>query len=117
MNRIRELRKEKNLTQTDLAKLLNTTTSNVSGWECGKWQPDNDTLIKLAEIFNVSVDYLLEREVISSEEQAAGASATKKISITPIEDEMLYAFREVGKRHGEKVQRTRIDLAEVLAEK
>ena len=62
MNRIRELRKEKKLTQTDLAKCLNTTTSNVSGWECGKWQPDNDTLIRLAEILDVSVDYLLGRE-------------------------------------------------------
>lgn len=114
MNRIRELRKAKNLTQGDLAKMLNTTTSNVSGWECGKWQPDNDTLIKLAEIYNVSIDYLLGREEITEEERAAGASATKKISITPIEDEMLYLFREVGKRHGEKGQRAMLDLAENL---
>lgn len=114
MNRIRELRKAKNLTQGDLAKMLNTTTSNVSGWECGKWQPDNEALIKLAEIYNVSVDYLLGREEITEEERAAGASATKKISITPIEDEMLYVFREVGKTRGEPAQRAIIEMVEKM---
>ena len=114
MNRIRELRKAINLTQGDLAKMLNTTTSNVSGWECGKWQPDNESLIKLAEIYNVSVDYLLGREEITEEERAAGASATKKISITPIEDEMLYVFREVGKTRGEPAQRAIIEMVEKM---
>ncbi len=114
MNKIRELRKEKNLTQTDLAKRLNTTTSNVSGWECGKWQPDNDTLIRLAEILDVSVDYLLGREAITPEERVAGASETKTVKVTPLEDELLYLFREVGKRHGEKGQRAVIDLEENL---
>ena len=114
MNRIRELRKAINLTQGDLAKMLNTTTSNVSGWESGKWQPDNESLIKLAEIYNVSVDYLLGREEITEEERAAGASATKKISITPIEDEMLYVFREVGKTRGEPAQRAIIEMVEKM---
>ena len=114
MNKIRELRKEKKLTQTDLAKRLNTTTSNVSGWECGKWQPDNDTLIRLAEILNVSVDYLLGRDDITTEERAVGASATKKISITPIEDDMLYVFREVGKKRGEAAQRALIEMMEKM---
>ena len=114
MNRIRELRKAKNLTQGDLAKMLNTTTSNVSGWECGKWQPDNEALIKLAEIYNVSVDYLLGREDITEEEKVAGASATKKTSITPIEDKMLYVFREVGKTRGEPAQRAIIEMVEKM---
>ena len=114
MNRIRELRKAKNLTQGDLAKMLNTTTSNVSGWECGKWQPDNEALIKLAEVYDVSVDYLLGREDITEKEKAAGASETKKISITPIEDEMLYVFREVGKTRGEPAQRAIIEMVEKM---
>lgn len=62
MNKIRELRKQNKLTQTDLAVICNTTTSNISGWELGKWQPDNEALLKLADFFGVSVDYLLERE-------------------------------------------------------
>ncbi len=115
MNKIRELRKERKITQGELAEVLNTTTSNVSGWECGKWQPDNDTLIKLAEIFNVSVDELLGRDELTPEERAAGARETIKKSITPIEDEMLYAFREVGKKLGIKGQRAVIDVAESMA--
>lgn len=62
MNLIRDLRKKSKITQTQLAEICNTTTSNISGWECGKWQPDNDALLKLADYFDVSVDYLLGRE-------------------------------------------------------
>lgn len=113
MNKIKELRKKNGYTQTDLAKLCKTTTSNVSGWECGKWQPDNDTLILLANIFGVSVDYLIGND-FTPEERAAGASPTKKISITPIEDEMLYTFRKIGKKHGEQAQRALITVAEKM---
>lgn len=112
MNKIRELRKEKDLTQTDLANRLNTTTSNVSGWECGKWQPDNDTLIRLAEILDVSVDYLLGREAITPEEYASGMRETKKMSITPIEEDMLDVFRKIGEKDGEEMQRLLISMAE-----
>ncbi len=114
MNRLRELRKSKNLTQGDLAKKLNTTTSNISGWECGKWQPDNETLIRLAEIYGVTVDYLLGRDEITPEEKVAGASATKKISISPVEEDMLYVFREVGKTRGETAQRAIIEMVEKM---
>ena len=112
MNRIRELRKGKKLTQTDLAKCLNTTTSNVSGWECGKWQPDNDTLIRLAEILGVSVDYLLGREAVTPEEYASGMRATKEVSITPVEEDMLEVFRKIGEKDGEERQRLLISMAE-----
>ncbi len=62
MNKIRELRKQFNYTQTELAEFCNTTTSNVSGWELNKWEPDNKSLIILANIFNTTVDYLIGRE-------------------------------------------------------
>ena len=56
---IKELRKEKNLSQTDLAKLLYTSQDTISLWERGKSLPDIPALIKLTEIFGVSSDYLL----------------------------------------------------------
>lgn len=62
MNRIKLLRTQKGLTQVQLAKLMNISQSNLSGWESEKWQPDNDSLIKLANYFDVSIDYLLGRE-------------------------------------------------------
>lgn len=56
---IRELRLESKITQTDLAKLLNTTQDTISLWELGKSYPDIFNVAKLAKIFNVSTDYLL----------------------------------------------------------
>lgn len=96
MNRIKELRKNKLMTQTDLAKICNTTTSNISGWECEKWQPDYKTLIILADFFGVSVDYLLGRDELPQEEVSAGAMLTRKEDITPKEDELLYGFRKLS---------------------
>lgn len=56
---IKELRLEQKLTQTELAKLLNTTQDTISLWELGKSYPDILSIIALAKLFNVSSDYLL----------------------------------------------------------
>ncbi len=58
--RLQELRIEKNLSQSQLAKELNNelTNSAISLWELGKRTPNLDTLIVLAKFFNVSIDYL-----------------------------------------------------------
>lgn len=113
MNKIKELRKKKGITQINFCHRFNIAQSTLSGWENEKWQPDSETLIKLAEFFGVSVDYLLGREIeITPEEKASGASATRKESITPIEDDMLYTFREIGKRFGEQAQRDYITVGE-----
>lgn len=62
MNRIKELRKEKNITQVRLAKCLNIAQPTLSGYETGNFQPDNETLLKIADFFGVTIDYLLGRE-------------------------------------------------------
>lgn len=57
--RLKELRLKAGYTnQTDLAKELNTSQQNYSQWESGKRNPSQKTLKKLADFFNVSVDYL-----------------------------------------------------------
>ena len=61
MNRIKDLRRSKHITQEKLASILGVTQSNLSGWETEKWQPDHATLLKLADYFEVSIDYLLGR--------------------------------------------------------
>ncbi|MEK4303694.1 helix-turn-helix domain-containing protein [Oceanobacillus sp. FSL K6-0251] len=57
--RIAKLRRNKNLTQEELAKELDITRSSLSQYEVNKRQPDYDTLKKIAKYFNVSIDYLL----------------------------------------------------------
>lgn len=56
---IAKLRKEKNLTQRDLAEKLGITNQAVSKWERGENLPDISILMELAKIFNVTVDELL----------------------------------------------------------
>ncbi|WZL74078.1 helix-turn-helix transcriptional regulator [Clostridiaceae bacterium 35-E11] len=59
--RLKELRKEKSLNQSEIGKLLNVSTSTIGMYEQGRRDPDTNTLKFLAEYFNVSVDYLLGR--------------------------------------------------------
>ena len=57
--RIKELRKESNFTQQELAEKLELTNSTVSDWETGRSEPDLETLTKLSKLFSVTTDYLL----------------------------------------------------------
>lgn len=59
MNRLKLLREEKKLTQGDIAKMLNITTAAYSYYENEKRDMTPDTILKLAEYFDVSTDYLL----------------------------------------------------------
>ena len=57
-NRLISLRKERNLTQEDIAKIIYKKRSTVSGYETEGKQPDLDTVCLLAKHFGVSTDYL-----------------------------------------------------------
>ena len=59
MNRLRFLRNEKGESLEKIAKYLSVTVQTISNYETGKRDMTPDTLIKLAEYFNVSTDYLL----------------------------------------------------------
>lgn len=65
---IKRLRKERSLTQDQLANLLNVTPQAVSRWETNAAMPDISLLIPLANVFNVSTDTLLEVDVQKNEE-------------------------------------------------
>jgi len=60
--RLKELRKLLNRTQSEVAKVLNISRAAYSTYEIGKREPDHNTLKKMANYFNVSIDYLLENE-------------------------------------------------------
>lgn len=59
MNRIRDLREDNDLRQQDLAKETGIDQRTISNYETGKTNPDSEALIKLADYFNVSIDYLV----------------------------------------------------------
>lgn len=57
--RLGQLRREKGLTQLELAKVLNTTQRRISYMESNKVEPDLSTLVALSNYFEVSTDYLI----------------------------------------------------------
>ncbi len=57
--RIKDLRRELNINQTELAELCGVQQSCVSKWERGDTLPDAEMIIKLCEVLNASADYLL----------------------------------------------------------
>ena len=59
--RLKELRKERNLSQLKLAMDLDMNQNSISRYETEERQADYATLIKFADYFNVSIDYLLGR--------------------------------------------------------
>lgn len=56
-----KLRKERGILQKELANYLNVTVATISNYEKGVHAPDYETLVKLADFFDVSTDYLLQR--------------------------------------------------------
>ena len=61
MNRIKDLREDRDLRQSDLAAATGIDQRTISNYETGKSNPDSDALIRLADFFNVSIDYLVGR--------------------------------------------------------
>lgn len=61
MNNMKKLREKLQLTQVQVAKDLNLSKQTYNYYENGKRNPDMETLIKIADYYNVSIDYLLGR--------------------------------------------------------
>ena len=80
-NSIKKLREEKGMTQAELAEELNVTRQAVSNWETGRTQPDIETLTRLAEVFDVSV----ERIIYGSERKERIVHVNRNIQIGPKE--------------------------------
>ena len=57
--RLSELRKEKGVKQDEIAELLNVKRATIANYETGKRAPDYETIIKLADYYGVSCDYIL----------------------------------------------------------
>lgn len=64
--RLKSLRSKTAYSQEDVAKLIGSTRTTYAGYEQGKREPDNETLIRMARLFGVTTDYLLGVENIRS---------------------------------------------------
>lgn len=87
--RLKSLRQSKKLAQDEFAKLVGLSRSAVGMYESGKRRPDYETLEKLADFFNVDMDYLLGRRNVSTD-----ISSLK--NIIPIEKRMVPIIGQIA---------------------
>ena len=94
MKNLKELRKKKNITQIRLSIAAEVSQETISAYESGKALPSADTLMKIADFLDTSVDYLLDRTdnpnpIIYKENN--------------LNDELLYNFSNLNNKEKEEV--------------
>ena len=89
MLKIRELRKEKGITQEQLADIIKVKKYTIGDWERNRTEPNINTLIAMADYFEVSTDYLLGR---SDETGIVRSNA----NLAPDEAELLDLYRQMS---------------------
>ena len=96
MERLRQLREEKKMTQLRLGLKVGASQETISGYEIHKAVPPADMLIKLADTLNTSVDYLLGR----TDEKTF--NPVRKSDLTQREQELFELFRTLPKEKQDK---------------
>jgi len=91
--RLKKLRKDKNLTQAELSLRLSISRSSLSLYEINKREPDCETINKIADFFEVSLDYLYGRssDSFNSKKKLMNISA----SLTEKEKKLLEIFNKI----------------------
>ena len=102
---LKKLRKNKGLTQVQFAQIFNISSGTIAMWETNKRIPDTSMLIKIAEFFNVTVDYLLGKYNTSSDE---------KIKDPAEDDQDLVILNRNAKKLPPENRKLLIDMAKAM---
>lgn len=92
MNRIRDLREDMDLRQIDVARATGIDQKTLSNYETGKTNPDSDAIIKLADFFGVSADFLLGR---TAKNKPTAETLVKRIQ--RIQNELAVIMKDIEK--------------------
>jgi len=102
---LKELRKANKVNQTELADRLGVSRSAISTWETGANEPDTQTLLRIANFFDVSVSYLL------------GETTLKKIEQIPLEaifKKTLYVYESIGAGGGKILEQEPVGTVQAI---
>lgn len=97
MYRISQLREERGLSQRALAKLIGASPKTVNFWESGKVEPSAKFICALADVFEVTCDYILGRE-----DEFGAVNVMREL--TESEKRCLFAFNKLDRVQAEKAQ-------------
>lgn len=103
-NRLTDLRESQNYSKTRLAKMLGVSLSTYANWEYGYNDPDMDTLGKIANIFNTTIDYLTGR----TDDPESNTSDSNSTALTWSDLDMPMPY---GGKLPEELKDTYVDLA------
>lgn len=104
MKRLKFLRKQRKLTQVEMARILNIAQSTYAQYETGKSNPDYNILVKIANFFEVSVDYLLGNDFINDAESTYNFEKTKQMIVEELGPDVEIHFKDWKKVTREKLR-------------
>ncbi|HBG1029190.1 TPA: helix-turn-helix transcriptional regulator [Clostridioides difficile] len=108
ISRILDLMKKNNITAKQLTNDLEISNSSVSDWKKGKGKPSSDAIVKIAEYFNVTTDYLL---------LGITCNKTNNTNLTENDHEILSLLHKFDERNQIKFISKVEDLADKMLEK
>ncbi len=108
MLRLKELREERNLLQKDIAVIINKSVVCVGDWERTRTEPGIEDLIKLADYFDCSVDYLIGRE----DDLGNYPEKNETTALNADESKLVSTYRKLSKHR----QLNLLDVAQGLAQ-
>ncbi|EJX6942891.1 helix-turn-helix transcriptional regulator [Listeria monocytogenes] len=111
-NRLKQLRKNNNKTQEDISKILGISRGAYSHIENGRNEPDMETIVKLANIFGVSTDYLLGRSNNGFIDTIAA-----HIDSNATEEEIKEILACIEEKRKEYANEEEIDITDIAAKK
>lgn len=95
---LKKLRTRANMSQIELAQLMDVNQYIISYWEKGRSEPSISQIVKLSEIFKVPSDYLLGKEIIRTENNEEFHTVVKNIELDSVDEvnkKLLDLFREL----------------------
>ena len=96
MIRLKEIREEKNLSQLEIAKGIQTSQRNIGRWENGDNEPTSSFIIKLANYLNCSTDYLL-----GIEDEYGIIQSNSNLTVN--EEQIITLYRKLNEHDQNKV--------------
>ena len=100
-NKLYELRKQKGLSQEELANRLNVSRQTVSKWEVGESSPDMEKLVAISELFDISLDELVLDKAVKKEE--ASEQVVKSEFYSDIKEHVLTEDNKKKAKKGLKI--------------
>lgn len=101
-----KLRKRNNITQIELANLMNVKQYVISSWETGRSEPNISQIIKLSDIFKISTDYLLDRHIIITNSENEFNKVIENINKDIKDDftkDLIKIFEDIPNNKKEKI--------------